>query len=57
MHVIKKGNHWYLCCSDGFAYWMKVHIGVDKDIGLIHAVASTSTNVHRLTPAAELLHG
>jgi IS5 family transposase len=30
---------------------------VDKDIGLIHAVATTAANVHDLTPAAEHLHG
>ena len=36
---------------------MKVHIGVDKDSGLIHSVVTTAANVHDLTPAAELLHG
>ena len=36
---------------------MKVHIGVDKDSGLIHSVAVTAANVHDLTPASELLHG
>ena len=36
---------------------MKVHIGVDKDSGLIHSVVTTSANVHDLIPAAELLHG
>jgi IS5 family transposase len=36
---------------------MKVHIGVDKDNGLIHSIETTSANVHDLTPAAELLHG
>ena len=36
---------------------MKVHIGVDKDSGLIHSVVITAANVHDLTPAAELLHG
>jgi len=36
---------------------MKVHIGVDKDTGLIHSVQTTAANVHDLTPAAELLHG
>jgi transposase, IS5 family len=49
MHQTKKGNQWY--------YGMKVHIGVDKDSGLIHSVVTTSANVHDLTPAAELLHG
>jgi len=36
---------------------MKVHIGVDKDSGLIHFVVTTAANVHDLTLAAELLHG
>jgi IS5 family transposase len=49
MHQTKKGNQW--------SYGMKVHIGVDKDSGLIHSVVTTAANVHDLTPAAELLHG
>ena len=49
MHQTKKGNQWY--------FGMKVHIGVDKDNGLIHSVETTAANVHDLTPAADLLHG
>ena len=49
MRQTKKGNQWY--------YGMKVHIGVDKDSGLIHSVVTTPANVHDLTPAGELLHG
>lgn len=49
MHQTQKGNQWY--------FGMKVHIGVDKDSGLIHSVETTAANVHDLTPAAELLHG
>ena len=49
MHQTNKGNQWY--------FGMKVHIGVDKDSGLIHSVVTTAANVHDLTPAAELLHG
>jgi IS5 family transposase len=49
MHQTKKGNQWY--------YGMKVHIGVNKDSGLIHSVVTTTANVHDLTPVAELLHG
>lgn len=49
MHQTKKGNQWY--------YGMKVHIGVDKDSGLIHSVETTAANVHDLTAAVELLHG
>ena len=36
---------------------MIVHIGVDKDSGLIHSVVTTAPNVHHITPASELLHG
>ena len=49
MHQTKKGNQWY--------FGMKVHVGVDKDSGLIHSVVTTAANVHDLAPAAELLHG
>lgn len=49
MHQTRKGNQWY--------FGMKVHIGVDKDSGLIHSVVITAANVHDFTPAAELLHG
>ena len=49
MHQTKKDNQWY--------FGMKVHIGVDKDSGLINSVVTTAANVHDLTPAAELLHG
>lgn len=49
MHQTKKGNQWY--------FGMKVHIGVDKDSGLIHSVVATAANVHDLTPSSELLHG
>ena len=36
---------------------MKVHIGVDKDSGLVHSVVTTAANVHGLTSVADLLHG
>lgn len=49
MHQTKKGNQWH--------FGMNVHIGVDKDTGLIHSVETTAANVHDPTPAAELLHG
>jgi len=57
MHQTKKGNQWYHRCAEGFAYAMKVHIGVDKVTGLIRSVETTAVNVHDLTPAADLLHG
>ncbi len=43
-----KGHQWY--------YEMTVHIGVEKDSGLIHSFVTTAANVHDLKPAAELLH-
>jgi IS5 family transposase len=49
IHQTRKGKQWY--------FGMKVHIGVDKDNGLIHSIETTAANVHDLTPAAELLHG
>jgi IS5 family transposase len=49
MHQTKKGNQWH--------FGMKVHIGVDKDSGLIHSVETTSANVHDINRAAQLLHG
>ena len=57
MHQTKKGNQWYHRYAEGFAYGMKVHIGVDKDSGLIHSVETSSANVHDITRAAQLLHG
>jgi predicted transposase YbfD/YdcC len=49
MHQTSKDKQWY--CG------MKVHIGVDRDSGLIHSVETTAAHVHDLTPAADLLHG
>ena len=49
MHQTNKGNQWY--------FGMKVHIGVDKDTGLIHSVETTAANVHDITQAADLLPG
>jgi IS5 family transposase len=49
MHHAQKDNQWY--------FGMKVHIGVDKDSGLIHSVMTTSANVHDIIRAAQLLHG
>ena len=36
---------------------MKLHIGVDDALGLIHSIATTSANVHDITQADKLLHG
>jgi len=49
MHQAKKGNEWH--------FGMKMHIGTDDAIGLIHSVATTAANVHDITQADQLLHG
>ena len=57
MQQTKKLNQCYLRCAEGFAYVIKVHLGVDKDSGLIHSVGTTFANVLDLIPVGELLHG
>jgi IS5 family transposase len=49
MHQVKKGNEWY--------FGMKMHIGVDDALGLIHSITTTPANVHDITQADRLLHG
>lgn len=49
MHQTKKGNEWH--------FGMKMHIGVDDSLGLIHSIATTSANEHDITQAEKLLHG
>jgi len=49
MHQTKKGNEWH--------FGMKMHIGVDDALGLIHSVTTTSGNAHDITQADKLLHG
>ena len=49
MHQAKKGNEWH--------FGMKMHIGVDDTLGLIHSVATTAANVHDIVPTGDLLHG
>jgi transposase, IS5 family len=49
MHQVKKGNEWH--------FGMKMHIGVDDALGLIHSVATTAANEHDITVADQLLHG
>lgn len=36
---------------------MKMHIGVDETLGVIHSIETTSAEVHDIVPAAKLLHG
>lgn len=49
MHQVKKGNEWH--------FGMKMHIGVDAELGLVHSLSTTSANVHDITEADKLLHG
>lgn len=49
MHQVKKGNEWH--------FGMKVHIGVDESLGLIHSMNTTAANEHDITQADQLLHG
>jgi IS5 family transposase len=49
MHQTKKGNEWH--------FGMKMHIGVDESLGLIHSLTTTPANVHDITQADQLLHG
>jgi IS5 family transposase len=49
MHQSKKGKQWY--------FGMKMHIGVDDVLGLVHSFEATPGNVHDLDPTNRLLHG
>ncbi len=49
MKQIRKGNQWH--------FGMKLHVGGDEQIGLVHSQATTPANVHDLTASEELLHG
>ena len=45
----KKGNEWH--CG------MKIHIGVDDTIGLIHSIDTTAANIHGFVLTSKVLHG
>lgn len=49
MHQVKKGNEWY--------FGMKMHIGVDDELGLTHSLSATAANVSDVTEADKVLHG
>lgn len=49
MHQTRKGQQWY--------FGMKMHIGVDDALGLVHSVATTSAAVHDVVMTDKLLHG
>jgi IS5 family transposase len=49
MHQTRKGQQWY--------FGMKLHIGVDSKLKLIHSLLTTAANVHDGTVLGNLLHG
>lgn len=49
MHQTKKGNEWH--------FGMKMHVGVDDALGVIHSITTTPANVHDITQLSALLHG
>lgn len=49
MHQTKKGNQWH--------FGMKLHIGVDDALGLVHSLSTTAANVHDIHETEHLLHG
>jgi len=49
MSHAKKGNQYY--------FGMKVHIGVDRDSGMVHTVVSTTAKVADIVETVNLLHG
>jgi IS5 family transposase len=49
MHQTKKGNQWY--------FGMKLHIGADRQSGLVHSASVTAANVHDSHQVPNLLHG
>ena len=49
MHQVKKGNEWH--------FGMKMHIGVDDALGVIHSIETTAANIHDINLGNELLHG
>lgn len=49
MHQATKGNEWH--------FGMKLHVGVDDALGLIHDLATTPANAHDITQTENLLDG
>ncbi|WP_444957980.1 IS5 family transposase [Microbulbifer sp. ZKSA002] len=49
MHQTKKGNQWH--------FGMKMHVGVDDVLGVIHSVDTTAANSHDVTATERVLHG
>lgn len=49
MHQTRKGQQWF--------FGMKLHIGVDEALGLIHSLETTPANASDINHAHQLLHG
>jgi len=49
MHQTRKANEWH--------FDMKMHLGVNDTLGLIHSIDTTAANVHNIVPSGKLLHG
>ena len=49
MHQTRKGNEWH--------FGMKMHIGVDDTLGVIHSIETTAANAHDITQTTRLLNG
>ena len=49
MHQTKKGNEWH--------FGMKMHIGVDDKLGVVHSLSTSAANVSDIVQAVEVLHG
>lgn len=49
MHQTRKGQQWF--------FGMKLHIGVDDTLGLIHSLETTPANASDINHAHQLLHG
>ena len=49
MHQTKKGKQWF--------FGMKLHIGADRDTGLVHNFTTTPANVSDVSETHRLLHG
>ncbi|TCJ18014.1 IS5 family transposase [Parasulfuritortus cantonensis] len=49
MRQTKRGNQWH--------FGMKMHIGADAGLGLVHTLVTTSANVNDVTQGHALLHG
>ena len=49
MHQTKKGHEWH--------FGMKMHIGTDDTLGMVHSIDTTAANTHDIVPADKLLHG